>query len=110
MYKVCLSHDNIVDINSSRSQVSLIDNDNLMTFICDPTTTEPTPDQIPIYNRTNVTSKDVEYSSIKTNTILQTTDSLQSTTMRPTEDTKTNAQIPGNRISRNTVNRDDIIP
>lgn len=110
MYKVCLSHDNIVDINSYRSQVLRIDYDALMTIICDPTTTEPTPDQIPIYNRTTVTSKNVEYSSIKTNTILQTTDSLQSTAMRPKEDTKTNDQMAGNRISTNTVNRDDIIP
>jgi hypothetical protein len=38
------------------------------------------------------------------------TDSLQSTTKRPKEETKTNHQMKGNIISTNTVDHDDIIP
>ena len=94
MYHSCPLHDNISDSSTDHSQVLHIDCDGPVTTeqttepttehaqTSDPTTTEQTPPQTIKFDPTSDTSGNDEYSSIKTTTSTQTTDSLQSTKMR----------------------------
>ena len=99
LYNSCPSHDNILDSSTDPSQVLGIE--------CDaPTATEQTTYQRITYVLTTDTPSN---DSVAIATYLHTTDTLQSTTMRPKEDTLVNDRITGNIIGINVVNSDDII-
>ena len=99
LYCVCLCNTNIVDVNIDHSQVLRID--------CDiPITTQQKIEQTTEYDVMRETSSYATNSPITTISYPQTTDSLQSTTKRPTEDTICNDQVAGNIIGIHVVNRD----